>query len=157
MADKVFLTKAGFNKLMEDLKYLKTKKRREIASALDHARQLGDLSENAEYDSAKQAQDVNEKRIAELEFKLSRGKIIDDVKISSDKVYIGAKVKLKDLDSKEDIDYMLVTEDEADFAQGKISITSPVGKALLGKKKGDIAQIKVPAGMLKYKVIKISR
>ncbi|MDP6686092.1 MAG: transcription elongation factor GreA, partial [Candidatus Omnitrophota bacterium] len=140
-----------------DLKYLKTKKRREIASALDHARQLGDLSENAEYDSAKQAQDVNEKRIAELEFKLSRGKIIDDVKISSDKVYIGAKVKLKDLDSKEDIDYMLVTEDEADFAQGKISITSPVGKALLGKKKGDIAQIKVPAGMLKYKVIKISR
>jgi transcription elongation factor GreA len=139
------------------LKYLKTKKRREIASALDHARQLGDLSENAEYDSAKQAQDVNEKRIAELEFKLSRGKIIDDVKISSDKVYIGAKVKLKDLDSKEDIDYMLVTEDEADFAQGKISITSPVGKALLGKKKGDIAQIKVPAGMLKYKVIKISR
>ena len=100
---------------------------------------------------------MNEKRINELEKKLSQARILDDEKISSDKAYIGARLKLSDMDSKEEIDYMLVAEDEADFSQGKISISSPVGKALLGRKKGEIVNIKIPAGTLKYKIIAISR
>jgi transcription elongation factor GreA len=157
MPDNVFLTKEGYEKLRKTLKELKGAKRREIADALDKARQMGDLSENAEYDSAKQAQAVNEKRISELEDKLARVRILDNENIASDKAYVGAKVKLLDMDSKEEITYMLVAEDEADFAEGKISLSSPVGKALLGKAKGEIAHIKIPAGILKYKITDISR
>ncbi len=157
MSEGVFLTKKGFEKLRKDLEFLKGEKRREIADALEKARLLGDLSENAEYDSAKQAQAINEKRIAELVNKLGCAKIIENESISTDKAYVGANLKLEDLNSKEKIDYKLVTEDEADFSQGRISISSPVGKALLGRKKGEIVNISVPAGTLKYKVIKISR
>jgi len=153
----VFLTKKGFEKLKKELEFLKGEKRREIADALEKARLLGDLSENAEYDSAKQAQAINEKKLAELVNKLGCAKIIENTNISTDKAYIGANLKLEDLDSKEKIDYRLVTEDEADFSQGRISISSPVGKALLGRKKGEVVNIRVPAGILKYKVIKISR
>ena len=155
--DGVFLTKKGFEKLKKELEFLKGEKRREIADALEKARLLVDLSENAEYDSAKQSQAINEKRIAELVNKLGRAKIIENTTISTDKAYIGANLKLEDMDSKEKIDYKLVTEDEADFSQGRISISSPVGKALLGRKKGDAINIRVPAGTLRYKVIKISR
>jgi len=157
MSEHIFLTREGYEKLRKELKTLKGSKRREIANALEKARLLGDLSENAEYDSAKQSQDINEKRIYELEKKLSQARILEDEKISADKVYIGAKLKLTDLDSKEEIDYMLVAEDEADFAQGRISISSPVGRALLGKKKGEVVNIKIPAGSLKYKITDISR
>lgn len=157
MADGTFLTRDGCDKLKEELKILKTVKRKEIASALDKARQLGDLSENAEYESAKQSQAINEKRIRELEEKILTARILDNENIASDKAYIGAKLKLLDIDSKEEIQYMLVTEDEADFSKGKISMSSPVGKALLGCKIGDIANIKVPAGVLKYRIIDISR
>ena len=157
MSDNIFLTKAGFEKLGKQLGLLKGKKRREIADALESARLLGDLSENAEYDSAKQEQAINEKRIYELEDRLSRARIIEGTDIPKDKAYVGAKLKLVDLDSKEEIEYMLVAEDEADFSQGKISMSSPVGKALLGKKKDDIVNIKIPAGMLKYKLMDISR
>ena len=157
MSEGVFLTKQGYEKLRKELKVLKGVKRREIADALEKARLLGDLSENAEYDAAKQEQAINEGRIYELETRLSRARIIEDENISKDKVYIGAKVKLIDSESNEEIEYMLVTEDEADFSQGKISISSPVGKALLGKKKGEVVNIRIPAGALKYKIIKISR
>ena len=157
MSERIFFTREGYEKLRNELKALKGSKRREIADALEKARLLGDLSENAEYDSAKQSQDINEKRIYELERKLSQAQILDNEKISADKAYVGAKLKLSDLGSKEEIDYMLVAEDEADFAQGRISISSPVGRALLGKKKGEIIHIKVPAGTLKYKIIDISR
>ena len=157
MSEGTFLTRDGCDKLKEELKILKTVKRKEIANALDKARQLGDLSENAEYESAKQSQAINEKRIRELEDKILTARILDNESISSDKAYIGAKLKLLDIDSKEEILYMLVTEDEADYAAGKISISSPVGKALLGCKIGDIANIKVPAGVLKYKILEISR
>jgi len=157
MPDNVFLTKEGYEKLRKELHALKGKKRREIADALEKARLLGDLSENAEYDSAKQTQAINEERISVLEDKLARARIIDNEDIPKDKAYIGAKIELSDIDTKEKIIYMLVTEDEADFSQGKISISSPVGKALLGKKKGEIVNIKVPAGTLKYKVGAISR
>ena len=157
MSEGTFLTRDGCDKLKEELKILKTVKRKEIANALDKARQLGDLSENAEYDSAKQSQAINEKRIRELEEKILTARILGNENIASDKAYIGAKLKLVDIDSKEEIQYMLVTEDEADYAAGKISISSPVGKALLGCKKSDIVSIKVPAGALKYKIIDISR
>ncbi len=157
MSKGVFLTKQGFEKLKNELKVLKSKKRREIANALEKARALGDLSENAEYDSAKQSFDINEKRIAELEDKLARARILENESISSDKAYVGAKVKLQDLDSKENIEYFLVAEDEADFAKGKISISSPVGRSLLGKEKGEVVNIKIPAGTLRYKIVKISR
>ncbi len=157
MSENIYLTKDGYERLKKDLKALKGKKRREIAGALEHARLLGDLSENAEYDSAKQLQDVNEKRIFELEGKLGMAKILENESISTDKAYVGASLKLKDLDSGEEITYKLVAEDEANFAEGKISISSPVGKALLGKKKGEVANIKVPAGTLKYKITEISR
>ena len=151
------MTKQGYEKLGKELKALKGVKRREIADALEKARLLGDLSENAEYDAAKQEQAINEGRIYELETRLSRARIIEDENISKHKVYIGARVRLIDSESKEEIEYMLVTEDEADFSQGKISISSPVGKALLGKKKGEVVNIRIPAGALKYKIIKISR
>jgi len=157
MSDIVHLTKAGFEKFKKELKVLKTKKRREIASALEKARLLGDLSENAEYESAKQAQDINEKRIYALEEKLLCARILEGENISSDKAYIGATLKLEDMDSKEEIRYTLTSEDEADFAKGRISIASPVGKALLGKKKGEAVSIKIPAGTLRYKIIDISR
>ena len=157
MSESIFFTKQGYEKLRKELKTLKGSKRREIADALEKARHMGDLSENAEYDSAKQAQAVNEGRIYELETKLSRAKIIEGENISKDKVYVGAKVRLTDNESGEEIDYMLVTEDEANFAEGKISISSPVGKALLGKKEGEIVNIRVPAGTLKYKIKSISR
>ena len=157
MSEGTFLTRDGCDRLKEELKILKTVKRKEIANALEKARQMGDLSENAEYDSAKQAKAVNEKRIRELEAKILTARILDSENISSDKAYIGAKLKLVDIDSKEEMDYMLVTEDEADYEAGRISISSPVGKALLGTKTGDIVNIKVPAGALKYKIISISR
>jgi transcription elongation factor GreA len=157
MSEGTFLTREGCDRLKEELKILKTVKRKEIANALDKARQLGDLSENAEYDSAKQSQAINEKRIRELEEKILTARILDNKSTSSDKAYIGAKLKLIDIDSKEDIDYMLVTEDVADYAEGKISISSPVGKALLGCKIGDIVNVKVPAGTLRYKITGISR
>ena len=157
MSEGTFLTRDGCDRLKEELKILKTVKRKEIANALEKARQMGDLRENAEYDSAKQSQAINEKRIRELEEKILTARILDNENISSDKAYIGAKLKLVDIDSKEEMDYMLVTEDEADYAAGRISISSPVGRALLGCKKGDIVGIKVPAGALKYKIIDISR
>ena len=157
MSEYVFLTQKGYEKLMKELGILKGPKRREIASALEKARALGDLSENAEYDSAKQAFDINENRISELQDKLARARILENENISSDKAYIGAKVKLQDLDSKKNLEYVLVTEDEADFSKGRISISSPVGKSLLGKKNGEIVNIKIPAGTLRYKITDISR
>ncbi|MDP3730046.1 MAG: transcription elongation factor GreA [Candidatus Omnitrophota bacterium] len=153
----VYLSNEGYEKLRKELEQLKTIKRREISKAIGEARAHGDLSENAEYTYAKEAQGLNEKKIAELEDKLSRAKLIDESEMSKDEILIGAKVKLKDLNSQEELEYSLVAEEEADYAAGKISVTSPVGEALLGHKEKDIVNIKIPAGTLKYKVIKISR
>ena len=153
----VYLSHEGYEKLRRELEQLKTTKRREISKAIGEARAHGDLSENAEYTYAKEAQGMNEKKIAELEDKLSRANIIDESAMSKDEVLIGAKVKLKDLDSAEELEYSLVAEEEADYSAGKISITSPVGEALLGHKEKDTVKIKIPAGALTYKVIKISR
>ncbi|MFH1641145.1 MAG: transcription elongation factor GreA, partial [Candidatus Omnitrophota bacterium] len=121
------------------------------------ARAHGDISENAEYDAAKEAQGLNEKRISELEFKLAHARIIDDENMSKDEVLIGAKVRLRDLDSEEILEYTLVSEIEADYEQGKISVTSPIGSSLLNHKKKEVVEIKVPAGTLKYEIVEITR
>ena len=155
--DTIYLTHDGHKKLLDELKYLKTKKRMGISKDIEKARGHGDLSENAEYDAAKDAQAFNEKKISELEGKLSNAQIIDEASMSSDAAYVGSTVTLEDVSSKEKMKYMLVSEAEADFSQNKISITSPFGKGLLGHKEKDIVEIKVPAGILKYKLVKIER
>lgn len=152
----VYLTREGYEKLSEELQQLKGR-RKEISKAIKHARSYGDIGENAEYDSAKQAQALNEKRIAEFEDKLSRVRIIDDENISTDQVRIGARVLLKDLDSGDEFKYILVSEEEADYAQDKVSISSPVGKSLMGRKQDDIVEVKAPARTLRYKILNISR
>jgi transcription elongation factor GreA len=155
MAD-LYLTKKGHQKLVEELDYLKTTKRRALSKAIGEARAHGDISENAEYDAAKDAQGMNEKKIAELEEKLSSARILDE-NMSSDEVLIGAKVKLKDTDSGEELEYTLVSGEEADYEQNKISISSPIGSSLLNHKVNEVVEIKIPAGILKYKILKISR
>lgn len=154
---EIYLTPEGHDKLKDELDYLETTKRREIAKALEYARSLGDISENAEYDSAKNEQAHCEKKIAELKDKLSRARIIDPKQMPRDQVFIGAKVLLKDLDTDEELDYMLVSKEEANYEAGKISIESPVGRSLLQRKLNDIVEITVPAGTLRYKITKISR
>ncbi len=154
---EIYLTKEGHRKLADELDFLKTVPRRELSRAIGEARAHGDISENAEYDAAKEAQGLNEKRILALEEKLSRARILDDENIPTDEVLIGAVVRLKDLDTQEEFEYTLVSELEADYTQGKISITSPVGAGLLNYKENDIVEINIPAGTLKYKILKISR
>ena len=154
---KVTLTREGYDKLHEELEYLKGTKRREISKAIGEARAHGDLSENAEYDAAKDAQALNEKRIAELEDTLSRATIIDEGTIATDEALLGATLKLKDSATGDEFEYMLVSEEESDFDEGKISVSSPVGKALLGHKVGDTVEINVPAGTLTYEILEIRR
>ncbi|MDD5097179.1 MAG: transcription elongation factor GreA [Candidatus Omnitrophica bacterium] len=156
MSGDIYLTQEGYEKLVNELEQLKTVKRRQLSRAVGEARSHGDISENAEYDAAREAQGHNEKQIVELEDKLARVRILDK-DMPADQVLIGAMVKLKDMDTDEQLEYTLVSELEADYAQGKISITSPVGQGLLGHKENEIVEIKIPAGALKYKIIKISR
>ena len=152
-----YLTPEGYEKIRKELEYLKTVKRRDLSKAIGEARAHGDISENAEYDAAKEAQGMNEKKISELDAKLASAQILDSAAMSSDEVLIGATVKLKDMDSNEEIEYTIVAEEEADFDANKISVQSPVGTGLLNHKKGDLVEIQVPRGMLKYKILKISR
>ena len=154
---KIHLTQKGYEKLVEELDHLKRVKRKEISQALAHARALGDLKENAEFHAAKEAATRNEARIGELEEKLTRVEVIDDVKIDASKVYIGAKVMLLDLESDEKIEYTLVSAEEANPVEDFISVDSPVGKSLLGHSVGDKITITVPAGDLNYKITQISR
>lgn len=156
MSGDIYLTQEGYEKLVNELEYLKTGKRRALAKAIGEARAYGDISENAEYDAAKDAQAHNEKEIRELEDKLARVRILDK-NISKDEVLIGAKVKLVDMDTGEELEYTLVSELEADYNQGKISVSSPVGGGLLGHKVNEVAEIKIPAGTLRYKVVQITR
>lgn len=156
MSLDIYLTQEGYEKLVNELEQLKTVKRRQLSRSVGEARAHGDISENAEYDAARDAQGQNEKQIAELEDKLARVRILDK-NIPADQVLIGAIVKLKDMDTDEQLEYTLVSELEADYNQGKISVTSPVGEGLLGHKENEIVEIKIPAGILKYKIIQISR
>jgi len=155
--EETYLTRKGYQKLIEELEYLKTVKRKELSKAIGEARAHGDISENAEYDTAKDAQAFNEQRIAELETNLALCRILDYENMSQDEVLIGATVRIKDLDNEEELAYTLVSEIEADYSQNKISISSPVGKGLLNHKVNEIIEIKIPAGVLRYKILKISR
>jgi transcription elongation factor GreA len=157
VSERIRLTRIGYDKLKAEYEELTTKKRREIARALEHARAFGDLKENAEYDAAKNAQALNEKRISELSDRLSRAELLDDSDLAKDKILIGASALLRDLDSDDEFEYTFVSAEEADYAANKISVSSPIGQTLLGHKVGDEVQIRVPAGILKYKVLKISR
>lgn len=154
---QIALTRAGRDKICGELEILKGGKRRQIAKDIAEARAHGDLSENAEYSAAKEAQSLNEKRIAALEDILMRASLLDNNIMPKDEALIGATVKIKDLKTDREFDYVLVSEEEADFDLNKISISSPVGKALLGRKIGEVVEIQVPAGILEYKIIKISR
>lgn len=154
---KIILSQKKYDELIKELEYLKTTRRRELSREIGIAREKGDISENAEYDAAKDAQGMLEKRIVEMDEKLSRATIMENVNIAVDKAYIGATIKVKDTASGDESSYALVSQEEANFSEGKISIDSPIGKALLGHKIGDTVEIKVPAGVLKYKILEITR
>ncbi|MCA9408935.1 MAG: transcription elongation factor GreA [Candidatus Omnitrophica bacterium] len=154
--NEVYLTRAGYQKIYGELEKLKVE-RIKISRAIEEARLQGDISENAEYDAAKDAQAHNAARLAEVEGKLAKVRIIEDEDIPSDKIYIGAIVTLLDLDTDEEFKYMMVGPEEANYEEDKISILSPIGKGLMGKAEGVELEINVPAGVLKYKVLKIER
>jgi transcription elongation factor GreA len=154
---EVILTQEGFDKLEEELNYLKTEKRTEIAERIKIARGFGDLSENSEYDEAKNAQSENETQIAELEAKIRHAKVIDSKEIDTKTVQIGNLVKLHDEEFDEDVEYTIVGSTEVDLSENKISNESPMGKALLGRKKGEVVEVEAPAGMIKYKILAIKK
>lgn len=155
MSEKIYLSYEGHGKLADELKELKGPKRIAVAKALERARAHGDLRENSEYDAAKEARAQLEKRIADLEDKLARAMIVDASKLSAGVVTIAKTVKLKDLDSGETVRYTLVDAEEADPPNGRISVTSPIGKALIGHKVKDKVQIQIPAGTLNYQITSI--
>ena len=152
-----YMTREGYQKLEKELNYLIKVRRKEIAQQLEYARSMGDLRENAEYNAAKEEKVMLEQKIGELSAKLSSAQILDHMDIPDDKAYIGATVRLKDMDSGEEIEYILVSDAEADFMENKISVTSPVGKGLLGHEVNDVVEIQAPAGTLKYQILSISR
>ena len=154
---EVILTQEGYNKLEEELNYLKTEKRTEIAERIKVAMGFGDLSENSEYDEAKTAQSENEQKISELEAKIRNAKVINEKEIDTETVQIGNVVKVRDKEFKEDIEYTIVGSTEVSLAQNKISNESPLGKALLGAKKGDNIEVHAPAGIIKYKILDITK
>ena len=157
MSDTVYLTRERLVELEEELRELKTNGRKRMAVAISEARGHGDLSENAEYDAAKEEQQHLELRIQKLEITLGKAKIIEAKDLPNDRVYILSKVKLKDLKTNDSFEYLLVAPEEANFEANKISVTSPIGKALLGKRKGEAVDINVPAGILKYQIVDINR
>ena len=154
--DDIYVSRAFFQKLNDELEQLK-KDSIKIAGKIEEARLLGDLKENAEYHAAKEAQAMNAARQNDLEDKISRSKIFEDLDIPSDKIYIGAFATVQDTKTKEEVVYQLVSAEESDFDNNKISILAPIGKGLLGKAEGDEVEIEVPAGKISYKVIKIER
>jgi len=157
MREPIYISKNGRLKLEAELKKLKYEERPKIVGEIKRARELGDLSENAEYHAAKEAQSHLERKIAELEDKISRLRTIDTDKIPNDKVYLFSRVLVKDYRDGEKIRYTIVPADEADADNDIISVKSPIGAALLGKKEGDIFEFTVPAGKVKYEVLEISR
>jgi transcription elongation factor GreA len=157
MAKISYYTEEGLNRLKAELVELKTKGRTAIAHQIAEARDKGDLSENAEYDAAKDAQGLHELKISKLEEVLSNARVLDESTIDASLVSILSKVKIKNLKSGAEMLYTLVSEEEADLKAGRISVGSPIGKGLLGKRVGETAEIKVPAGVLEFKVIDIAR
>ena len=155
MSDRIYMTKEKIKELEEELSILQTKGRKEMAFKIAEARSHGDLSENADYDAAKDAQGLLELRISKISQTLSKSQVINADEFPSDKIYILSKVKLKNLNNNKIIDYQLVSAEEADYERNKLAVTSPIGKSLLGKKVGDRSEIKVPAGITTYEIIEI--
>lgn len=156
MADIQYFTEEGLEKLKKELHDLKTVQRPAISQQIAEARDKGDLSENAEYDAAKEAQGLLEAKIAKMEDLLSRARIMDQSKLDASKVMILSKVKVKNLKTSKDLVYTIVSEKEADLKTGRISSGSPIAKGLLGKSVGDIADIEVPAGKIQFEILEIS-
>lgn len=157
MAEISYFTEEGLDKLKEDLHQLKTVDRKKVTQQIADARDKGDLSENAEYDAAKEAQGMLEMKIAQMESMLANARILDDSKMDTSKALILSFVKVKNQANNMEMTYKLVSEEEANLKEMKISISSPIGKGLLGKGIGEVAEIKVPAGILKLEVISITR
>lgn len=154
-ANFVYLTRERLIELEKEVKEMKINGRKEMASKIAEARAHGDLSENAEYDAAKEAQGLFEMRIAKLEDILSRARVIDTSKMAVDEVHILSKVKIRNIKTKKTFEYILVSPEEADFQNGKISVTSPVGQGLMGSKVKDVVKVKAPAGLLEFEILEI--
>ncbi len=154
--DHIYVTQEGYDKMKEELHWMKTTERPRVSRAIAEARDKGDLSENAEYDAAKEEQGLLEMKIAMLESDFGMARVMDTSQIDTSKVQVLSKVKVKHLGIKKEFDYTLVSENEADLKTGKISVKSPIGKGLLGKEVGDTVEIKVPAGKIKFEILNIS-
>ena len=152
----VYLTRERLIELEKELQEMKTNGRKTIAAKIAEARSHGDLSENAEYDAAKEEQGLFELKISKLEDILSRARVIDVSKMPVDEVHLLSTVKIKNLKTKKVVEYLLVSPEEADFQEGKISITSPVGQSLMGKKVGDKVEVKAPAGLMEFEIIELN-
>ena len=157
MAEVAYYTKDGLEKLKEELQQLKTSGRANIAKAIAEARDKGDLSENAEYDAAKEAQGLHEAKIAKMEELMSTARLLDESKLDTSKVLALSIVKIKNVKNGATMSYQLVSESEADLKSGKISVSSPIAKGLLGKKVGEKTEITVPAGKIEFEILEISR
>ena len=151
-----YMSEEGYNKLMAELKELETVERPKISAAIAEARDKGDLSENAEYDAAKEAQGMLEMKINKLKMVIADAKIIDESKIQTDTIQILSKVELKNIKNNMKMIYTIVSESEANLKEGKISINTPIAQGLLGKKVGEIAEIKVPQGKVQFEIVNIS-
>lgn len=156
MAEAVYLTKSGLAKIKAELADLEGRARTDIAKQISEARDKGDLSENAEYDAAKDAQGHLELKISKLQATVANAKVIDETKLDTSKIMIMSKVKLRNTQNKMEIEYTLVPEQEADLKAGRIATSTPIGKALMGKKVGESVEVKVPAGIVKFEILGIS-
>jgi transcription elongation factor GreA len=152
---EVILTPEGYKKLQQEIEYLSSEKRREVAERIRVAREFGDIAENAEYDDAKNEQALLEHRIAMLEERLRDAKVINKKDVAKDVVSVGSKVKLRDVNAKQTVEYHIVGSAEANPAQNKLSNESPVGKAIIGHKKGETVEVAAPRGSMKYKILEI--
>ncbi len=152
----VYMTEEGYNKLMDELNRLEGVERPEISRQIAEARDKGDLSENAEYDAAKEAQGLLEMKISQLKTTIASARLIDESKLSSDSVQILTKVKIRNVKTKQEMTYTIVSESEANLKEKKLSITTPIAKGLLGKKVGDIAEVTAPNGKMEFEIIDIS-
>ncbi len=157
MSQITYYTAEGLQKLKDELHHMKSVQRPAISQQIADARDKGDLSENAEYDAAKEAQGMLEAKIAKLENVLANARVVDESQIDNSKVFILSKVKIKNLNNGAEMEYTLVAENEANLAEKKISVESPIGKGLLGKAVGEIAEVQIPAGLVKFEVLEINR
>ena len=157
MSNISYYTEEGLKKLKDELNHLKDVERPKASNAIAEARDKGDLSENAEYDAAKEAQGMLEMRISKLEERLSNARVIDESQLDNSKVLVLSKVKIRNKSNGMTMDYMIVADGEADLSKGKISVNSPIGKGLLGKSVGEIAKISVPTGFIDLEILEISR